>query len=79
MTVTQTQEAPHRRARDASAAARIGQFTGALPGVGGVAARWPRRHGCAWAGQAMVSALRPPRGVLAIAARRRPVWRRPGT
>ena len=54
MTLTHTQET-HRRARAAPMAARIGQFTGALPVSGGVAPE-PRHRGGAWAGR--TSALR---------------------
>ena len=50
MTLTRTQEAPHRRAHAASTAARIGQFTGALPALGGVAALALRYLAGAWAG-----------------------------
>jgi hypothetical protein len=50
MTLTQAQEAPHRRTHAASTAARIGQFTGALPALGGVAALAPRRLAGARAG-----------------------------
>ena len=72
MTLSQTQEIPHRRARTVSSAVRDGQFTGALLGAGGVAALALRRHNGVWAGLTglvMVSTLRAhPRGVLAIAA-----------
>jgi len=37
MTLTQTQEVPHRRARAVPSAVRDGQFTGALLIAGGVA------------------------------------------
>jgi hypothetical protein len=50
MTLTQTQEGPHRRARAGVMAARVGQFTGALPVTGGVAAPAPRHLAGAWAG-----------------------------
>jgi hypothetical protein len=76
MTSTQTQEATHRRTRTGVTAARIGQFTGALPVAGGVAAPAPRHRSGAWArraGLVMVSTLRAhPRGVQGIAARGAP-------
>jgi hypothetical protein len=72
MTLTQTQEVPHRGARETSTAARIGQFTGALLAAGGVATLALRHHNGVWAGLTglvMVSTFRAhPRGVLAIAA-----------
>jgi hypothetical protein len=72
MTLTQPQEAPHRRTHAASTAARIGQFTGALPALGGVAALAPRRLAGARAGltgPVMASTFRAhPPGLLAIAA-----------
>ena len=72
MTLTQKQEVPHRHAHQTSAAAGIGQFTGALLVAGGVAALALRRHNAVWAGLTglvMVSTSQAhPRGVLAIAA-----------
>jgi len=49
MTLTRTRET-RRRARTAPMAARIGQFTGALPVSGGIALE-PRHGGGAWAGR----------------------------
>ena len=49
MTLTHTQEGTHRRARAGVMAARVGQFTGALPIGGGVAASAPRHRMGAWA------------------------------
>jgi hypothetical protein len=75
MTLTQKQEVPHRRARETSTAAKIGQFTGALLGAGGVAAPALRRRNGVWAGPGLVmaSTIRAhPRGVLAIAAHGEP-------
>jgi len=51
MTLTHTQEGTHRRARAGVMAARVGQFTGALPSTGGVAAPAPRHLAGAWADQ----------------------------
>ena len=73
MTLTGTQKALHRRTYAGSTATRIGQFTGALLALGGVAALVPRHLTGAWAGLTglvMASTFRAhPPGRLAIAAR----------
>jgi hypothetical protein len=73
MTLSQTQQAPHRRARAVSSAVRDGQFTGALLTAGGVATPELGHRDGAWAGPpaglVMLSTFRArPGGVLAIAA-----------
>ena len=72
MTLAQAQEAPHRRTHAALTAARIGQVTGALPALGGVAALALRHLSRAWAGLTglvMASTFRAhPPGLLAITA-----------
>jgi hypothetical protein len=72
MTLTQAQEAPHRRTHAALTATRIGQFTGALLALGGVAALALRHFSRAWArltGLVMASTFRAhPPGLLAITA-----------
>ena len=75
MTLSQTQEVPHRRARTVPSAVRDGQFTGALLTAGGVATPGLGHRDGAWAGPAglvMLNIQGAPRG---RAGHRRSQWR----
>lgn len=54
MTLTHMREARHRRVHAVTMVARAGQFTGALPNPGGVAAPGPGHRAGAWAGRTVL-------------------------